>query len=370
VNVPPLELRSSYLALKPKIDAAVLKALDSGTYIGGTAVTEFERAFAEFCGAQHCVGLANGLDALHLALRALGVGPGDRVILASNSYIATVLAVSMAGAEPVFVEPDAATFTLDPSLLETAIDSRTRAVIPTHLFGHPADLDPILSICRKHALYLVEDAAQAHGASYKGQPIGSHGDIVCWSFYPTKNLGAAGDAGAITTNNKDLADLIRSLGNYGSRERYISDLKGVNSRLDPLQAAILNVKLTRLKAWNDRRAQIADRYRSALAECDTTLPISRPWAEHVWHQFVIRTDRRNDLQAGLAARGVGTLIHYPVPPHLQHAYADLGLPAGTFPIAERIARESLSLPIWPELDDERVDFVIDAVRAELRKLSA
>jgi dTDP-4-amino-4,6-dideoxygalactose transaminase len=361
--VPFLDLRAAYLELKPEIDAAVARVLDSGWYILGEEVDAFEAEFAAYCEANHCVGVANGLDALILSLRALAIGPGDEVIVPSNTYIATWLAVSTVGATPVPVEPDPATFNIDPARIEAAITERTRAIIPVHLYGQPADLDPILEIARRRGLFVVEDAAQAQGARYKGQRIGAHGDVVCWSFYPGKNLGAMGDGGAVTTDRADLADRIRMLRNYGSREKYVNDIKGVNSRLDPLQAAILRVKLARLDEWNERRRDIARAYGDALGGAGLTLPRTPDWAEPAWHLYVVRSPERESLRARLGAAGVGTLIHYPIPPHMQEAYRELGYARDDLPWARRLADEALSLPIGPHMRQEDVALVAKVLRA-------
>lgn len=347
--IPFLDLKAAYEELQPEIDRAVQRVLGSGFYIRGPEVSAFEERFASYCGADHCVGVASGLDALQLALNALGVGRGDEVIVASNSYIATVLAVTLCGATPIFVEPDPATFNLDPGLVEAAISDRTKAILPTHLYGQPADLDRFLDIARRHGLKLVEDAAQAHGARYKGRRVGSHGDAVAWSFYPTKNLGAMGDAGAVTTNDPETARRIRLLGNYGSERRYYNEVKGLNSRLDPLQAAILAVKLDRLDEWNDRRRAIAELYTNALKDTAIRAPAVPDWAEPAWHLYVVRTKDRDTLAGRLDEAGVSSLIHYPLPPHLQKAYAELNLPEGSFPIAEELARSVLSIPIGPHM---------------------
>ena len=357
-----LDLHSAYAELKPEIDDAVARVLGSGWYIGGPEVGGFEQAFATYCGAAHCIGVANGLDALHLTLRAMDVGAGDEVILASDGFIATVLAVSLTGATPVLVEPDPATHNLDPQRVEAAITPRTRVLLPTHLYGQPADLDPLLDLARRYGLRLVEDGAQAHGARYRGRRLGAHGDAVTWSFYPSKNLGAMGDAGAVTTNDPELAERIRTLGNYGSHQRYVNEVKGLNSRLDPVQAAVLSVKLRHLDSWNARRAAIAAGYRQELAASNVELPVVPAWAEPVWHLFVVQSDARDDLQERLGEMGVQTLIHYPVPPHRQRAYAELGLAAGSLPIAERLAERLLSLPIGPHMSDAQVGRVIEAVR--------
>lgn len=360
--IPFLDLRAAYLELKEEIDAVVARVMDSGWYILGTEVEAFETEWAEYCNARHCVGVGNGLDALHLTLRAMDVGPGDEVIVPSNTYIATWLAVSQCGATPVPVEPVEATCNLDPGRIEAAITPRTKVILPVHLYGQPADLDPILSIARQHGLRVLEDAAQAHGARYKGQRIGSHGDAVAWSFYPGKNLGALGDGGAVTTNDPELAQRIRLLHNYGSRVKYVNEVRGFNSRLDPLQAAVLRVKLKHLDAWNTRRAAVAEGYLEQLAGLDLVLPVVPDWADPAWHLFVVRHARRDDLVWHLGEQGVGTLIHYPIPPHRQQAYEDLDLVPGSLPLAERMAAEVLSLPLGPHLGSVDVTAVIDAVR--------
>ena len=361
--IPFLDLGAAYRELQPGIDAAVSRVLASGYYILGPEVEAFEADYAAYCDAAHCIGLANGLDALHLALRALDVGPGDEVIVPSNTYIATWLAVSQCGAVPVPVEPDPATHNLDPTRIEAAITPRTKVILPVHLYGQPADLDPILAIARKHGLRVLEDAAQAHGARYKGQRIGGHGDAVAWSFYPGKNLGALGDGGAVTTNDPEVADRLRVLRNYGSRVKYVNEVQGYNSRLDPLQAAVLRVKLQHLDAWNARRAAIARQYLEGLAGSDLVLPHVPDGAEPVWHLFVVRHPQRDALQARLAEVGIGTLIHYPIPPHRQEAYAADGFAPDAFPIASRMADEVLSLPMGPQLQMDDVARVIEAVRA-------
>jgi len=365
MSIPFLDLGAAYRELKPEIDAAVARVLDSGWFILGPEVAAFEAEWAAYCEARHAVGVANGLDALILALRALDIGPGDEVIVPSNTYVATWLAVSAVGASPVPVEPDPATHTIDPALILAALTARTRAILPVHLYGCPADMDPILEIAREHGLKVVEDGAQSHGARYKGRRIGAHGDVVCWSFYPGKNLGALGDGGAVTTDDQALAQRIRTLGNYGSKQKYVNIEKGVNSRLDPLQAAILRVKLDYLDEWNDRRRAAAAFYGEALAGSGLGLPHAPSWAEHVWHLYVVRTPERAELQARLADAGVGTLIHYPIPPHQQEAYCDLAprlLPA---PLAETLAREVLSLPIGPHLDTTQRQGVAEALRHAL-----
>lgn len=363
MNVPFLDLGAAYSELKSEIEAAVLASLRSGWYIGGQEVEAFEREFAAYTETRNCVGIANGLDALHLALRAMDIGAGHEVIVPSNTYIATWLAVSQCGAVPVPVEPLESTFNINPSLIEAAITARTRAIIPVHLYGQPADLDPILALARRHRLRVLEDAAQAHGARYKGRRIGGQGDAVAWSFYPSKNLSALGDAGAVTTNDPDIADRIRVLRNYGSRVKYVNEVQGYNSRLDPVQAAALRVKLKVLDVWNARREKIAACYTAALAGSGLVLPAVPSWAEPVWHLYVVKTLRRDAVQKTLGEAGVGTLIHYPIPPHLQQAYAEAGHVKGRFPIAERLANQVLSLPIGPQLNDAALAASIAAINA-------
>jgi dTDP-4-amino-4,6-dideoxygalactose transaminase len=361
IAIPFLDLSAAYKELQAELEPAILASLRSGWYIGGDSVEQFEREFAAYTGAHHCVGLANGLDALHLALRAMDIGPGDEVIVPSNTYIATWLAVSQCGAVPVPVEPVAGTFNIDPSRILAAITARTKCIIPVHLYGQPADLDPILALAREHGLKVLEDAAQCHGARYKGRRIGSHGDVVSWSFYPGKNLGALGDSGAVTTNDPQLAERIAVLRNYGSRQKYVNDELGYNSRLDPVQAVALSVKLKVLDGWNARRAALAARYTQALASTGLGLPVVPEWAEPVWHLYTVQSANRDALQKQLAEAGIGTVIHYPIPPHLQQAYASFGMKAGQFPLAEQIARQTLSLPIGPQLSTEQQDVVIETL---------
>jgi dTDP-4-amino-4,6-dideoxygalactose transaminase len=361
LKIPFLDLRASYAELQADIDAAVARVLNSGWYILGDEVDAFEREYADYCTVEHCVGVANGLDALHLGLLALGVGPDDEVIVPSNTYIATWLAVSHCGARPVPVEPEEATFNIDPRRIEAAITAKTKVILPVHLYGQAADMDPIIEVARKHGLKVLEDAAQAHGAAYFGQRIGGHGDLVAWSFYPGKNLGAFGDGGAVTTNDPELAEKVRLLRNYGSKVKYVNELPGFNSRLDPLQAAVLRVKLRHLDSWNARRASIAELYRSRLHGASVVLPVVPTWSSPVWHLFVVLHPRRDFLQQCLQERGIGTLIHYPIPPHAQRAYANLSFGQGAFPLAERLAEQCLSLPIGPHLLAEQADAVVDAI---------
>lgn len=363
MNIPFLDLGAAYRELQTDIDAAVARSLASGYYIGGPEVEAFEGEFANYCGAAHAVGVANGLDALHLSLRAMDVGPGDEVIVPSNTYIATWLAVSQCGASPVPVEPDAHTYNIDPTRIEAAITPRTKVILSVHLYGQPADMDPILAIARKHGLRVLEDGAQAHGARYKGQRLGAHGDAVAWSFYPGKNLGAMGDGGAVTTNDEQLADRIRVLRNYGSRVKYVNEVQGYNSRLDPLQASILRVKLEHLDEWNARRSAIAACYQQDLVACGLILPHVPNWATPVWHLYVVQHPQRDALHKALADGGIGSLIHYPIAPHLQQAYAAEGFEPGQFPLAEKIADQCLSLPIGPSMGTGDVHKVVQAVNA-------
>ena len=357
--VPFLDVRRGYDGLKDEIDAAVGRVLASGQYIGGPEVAAFEAAFADYSETAHAVGVGNGLDAIRLVLMAQGIGPGDDVLVPSNTFVATWLAVSQVGANPVPVEPDPATHNIDADGVAEAMTGNTRAVIAVHLYGCPAPIDAIVELARARDLLVIEDAAQAHGARLNGRRIGGASHAATWSFYPGKNLGAFGDGGAVTTNDPVLADRIRLLGNYGSKERYVHVAPGLNSRLDPIQAAILGVKLAHLDAWNERRREIAARYARGLANSGLTLPETPGGAEPVHHLYVVRTPQRAALQGWLADQGVETLIHYPCPPHKQAAYAS----GADLPIAEDLADEVLSLPIGPHMRDDEVTRVIDAVNA-------
>lgn len=361
MRVPFLDLKGPYKELREEMDAVWHRVMESGWYILGNEVEAFEEEFARYCGTRHCIGVGNGLDALHLILRGMDIGPGDEVIVPANTYIATWLAVTYAGATPVPVEPDAETCNIDPRCIEAAITSKTRAIIPVHLYGQPADMDPIREIAARYRLKVVEDAAQSHGARYRGLRAGGLGDAAGFSFYPGKNLGAFGDGGAVTTNDDDLAGRIRLLRNYGSREKYRHESAGFNSRLDELQAALLRVKLKRLDEWNGRRTRVASQYLAELSGADCVLPSVPAWAEPVWHLFVIRSRDRDMLRKRLESEGVGTLVHYPIPPHLQDAYATLGFHVGAFPITERMASEVLSLPIGPHMVDDDIMLVVKAV---------
>jgi len=330
-------------------------------YIEGVEDDGFEKAFAGYCGTKYCVGVGNGLDALMLALKALGIGEGDEVIVPSNTYIATALAVTYVGADPVFVEPDIRTFNINPNLIEDAITEKTKAIMPVHLYGQPCDMDPIMAVARKHDLKVVEDCAQAHGATYKGQRVGTFGDAAGFSFYPGKNLGALGDAGATVTNNKELADKIRALGNYGSDYKYHHIYKGNNSRLDELQAAFLAAKLPHLDRMNEERRRIAKMYTEGIDNPRVTVPYILPDCVPVWHVYGIRCAERDALEKHLNERGIGTNKHYPIPMHLQECYRDLSIPRGALPIAEEISATELSIPMYYGMTDAEVKYVIAAI---------
>jgi dTDP-4-amino-4,6-dideoxygalactose transaminase len=363
MKVPFLELRPGYDELRAEFDAAYHRVMDSGWYLLGNELEEFEAEFATYCGTKYCIGVGNGLDALHLILKAYGIGSGDEVIVPSNTYIATWLAVSYAGASPVPVEPNSETFNMEADAIEAAVNSRTKAVMPVHLYGQPANMEGVVRVARKYGLKVIEDNAQAHGARYLGRRTGSLGDAAAISFYPGKNLGAFADAGAVTTNDDQLADRIRALRNYGSIKKYHNDFQGYNSRMDEMQAAFLRIKLRKLDEWNARRCTVAARYLSELDEIPRLkLPIVVEGVEPVWHIFALRHPRRDELQASLAKVGIGTLIHYPIPPHLSGAYAKSGWKPGDFPIAEEIAKTELSLPMGPHLAPERQHAAIQAIR--------
>lgn len=357
-----LDLKAPYIEIKAELDDAIARVVGSGWFIGGEEITKFEESYAQYCDAKWAVGVANGLDALHLALRAMDVGPGDEVIVPSNTYIATWLAVSQCGATPVPVEPDPRTYNIDVRLIEGAITSKTKVILPVHLYGQPADMDPILALARKYGLRVLEDGAQAHGARYRGRRLGAHGDAVAWSFYPGKNLGAMGDGGAITTNDETIADRVRVLRNYGSRVKYVNEIQGYNSRLDPLQAAILNVKLKYLDDWNIRRGAIAAMYQENLENSQITIPYVPEWAQPAWHLYVVQHSARDLLQKHLRDAGVETLIHYPIPPHQQAAYEKEGMKNRSFPLAEQMAGRVLSLPLGPHLSLDQANNVVRSVR--------
>lgn len=366
--VPQMDPGAAYRALKPEIDEAVARVLASGWYILGREVERFERDFAAAIGTTHGIGVASGTDALVLALRGLGVGPGDKVATVSHTAVATVAAIELAGAEPVLVDIEPDYFTLDPASLDRAFAeySGIRAVIAVHLYGQAADLPAIAALSRRHGAFLIEDCAQCHGATLDGRVLGSLGDAACFSFYPTKNLGALGDGGLVATKDAAVAERIRALREYGWRQRYVSDVPGLNSRLDEIQAAILSARLPHLAAENARRREIAAAYDRGLAAIGLALPGTRPGAVHVRHQYVVRHPERDAFRASLKAAGIGSNVHYPVPVHLQPAYAGrVALAPGRLPVTEEAAREVLSLPMYPQLDDTQVERAIAAVRSAL-----
>jgi dTDP-4-amino-4,6-dideoxygalactose transaminase len=355
--IPLVDLKAQYRGIKDEIDRAIANVLESGQFILGNEVAAFEQDFAAYCGAAHCVGLNSGTSALHLALLAAGVGPGDEVITVPFTFVATVAAIHYTGATPVFVDIDPVSYTMDPCILERAITARTRAIVPVHLYGQPADMDPILEIAQRHGKIVLEDAAQAHGAEYKSRRVGSLGEIGCFSFYPGKNLGAYGEGGAIITNNPEYAGSIRALRDWGQSRRYYHDLRGFNYRMEAMQGAILRVKLRHLERWTHARRHKAILYHAALADAGIGLPAEMPYARHVYHVFAIRTSNRDSMMQSLADAGVQAGIHYPIPLHLQPAYADSRYKAGDFSISEQIAKEVLSLPMFPEMTKEQIDTV-------------
>jgi dTDP-4-amino-4,6-dideoxygalactose transaminase len=363
--IPVFDLKDQYNAMKDEIGEAVARVLESGWFILGQEVEAFEEEFAAYCGLSHGVGVGSGTEALHLALLACGVGVGDEVITVSHTAVATVAAIELTGARPVFVDIDPASYTIVPDQLESRITARTRAIVPVHLYGQTADLDPILEIAQRHDLTVVEDCAQAHGAEYKGRRAGSFGRLACFSFYPTKNLGAYGDGGMVVTDDRALAQKVRLLRQYGWEKRYISSLRGLNSRLDEIQAAILRVKLRHLDEWNKARRARARLYDELLAGSGVTTPAEMGYGRHVYHLYVIRCPHRayrDELKSYLAEHGVGTGVHYPVPIHLQEAYRDLGYRPGDFPVTEACADDALSLPIYPDLREDEVREISELVK--------
>jgi len=362
MKIPFLDFNSIHQVISLDLKMAASSVIQSGWFINGAEVTAFESAWANFLGTDICIGVNSGLDALELSLRAAGIGEGDEVIVPSNTYIATALAATHVGAKPVFVEPVPSTYLIDVDRIEDAISARTKAIIPVHLYGQAADMHSIMTLADKHGLFVVEDNAQAHGATWGGQRTGSFGHANATSFYPGKNLGALGDAGAVTTNDSQLARQIKMLRNYGSEIKYHNEIIGYNKRLDEIQAAFLSVKLKHLEAWTSSRQAIAEKYLEGLEGVgDLVLPVTQANATHVFHLFVVRTNCRDELAAYLKGQGIGTLIHYPIPPHLQPCYADLGHVRGDFPIAEELAETVLSLPIWPGMSQGQIDLVIDSV---------
>ena len=357
----------SFLPMEKELDKEIRSAFERvytrSWYIEGVEDQKFEKAFAEFCSSKYCVGVGNGLDALMLALKAIGVGVGDEVIVPSNTYIATALAVTYVGATPKFVEPDVRTFNINPVKIESAITEKTRAIMPVHLYGQPCDMDLIMEIAKKYHLYIIEDCAQAHGAKYKGKVIGSFGDAAGFSFYPGKNLGALGDAGATVTNNETIAKAVRALGNYGSDYKYHHIYLGNNSRLDEIQAAFLSVKLPHLDRMNQERRKIAEKYLTGINNPYVELPYVPEYANPVWHIFAVRSNSRDELEKYLNDNGIGTNKHYPIPMHLQECYRNLGYKEGDFPIAEEISRTELSLPMYYGMSDEEVEYVINKINS-------
>jgi dTDP-4-amino-4,6-dideoxygalactose transaminase len=362
IKVPYLDLKAQYHSIKPEIDAAISRVLESCQFVLGPEVAGFEQEFAAYCGATECIAMNSGTSALHLALLAAGVGPGDEVITVPFTFVASVSAVTYAGARPVLVDIDPRSFTMDPSAIEAAITPRTKAILPVHLYGQSADMDPIMEIARRNGLVVIEDAAQAHGAKYKGRPVGSIGDMACFSFYPGKNLGAYGEGGAVTTSNAEYARTMRMLRDWGQDRKYHHVLRGFNYRMEGFQGAILRVKLRHLEAWTEARRAVVNLYNDLLADSGLETPTEMPWARHVYHVYTLRTEDRDGLQASLQAEGIQTGIHYPVPAHLQPAYADLGYGRGAFPQSEAASQQVLSLPLYPELSSQSVAGVAGAVK--------
>jgi dTDP-4-amino-4,6-dideoxygalactose transaminase len=362
MEIPFVDLRAQYRRIQDEVDPAVLAVMQRGDFILGGAVAEFEREFAEYCGVKYCVGVDSGYSALELIVRAYEIGPGDEVITAANTFIATTLAISNAGATPVLVDCDPETYNIDAAKIEAAITPRTRAIMPVHLYGQMADMDAIRAIARKHNLLVFEDAAQAAGARYKGRMAGSLGDAAGFSFYPGKNLGAYGDGGAVTTNDAAIAEKIRLLRNIGQKVKYYHEVKGFNNRLDTMQAAVLRVKLPHLDGWNAERRHAAATYADMLDGLPLVTPTTAGYAEHIFHLYVVRVSDRESLMEYLKERGIATGLHYPIPIHLQPAYAELGYGRGDFPVTEAYAETIVSLPIFPELDDDKVAYVAGAIR--------
>jgi dTDP-4-amino-4,6-dideoxygalactose transaminase len=362
VRVPYLDLKAQYQSIKPEIDAAIARVLESGQFVLGPEVAAFEQEFATYCGAAECIALNSGTSALHLALLAAGVRPGDEVITVPFTFVASVAAVIYAGARPVLVDIDPRSFNMDPAAIEAAITPRTKAILPVHLYGQPADMAPIMEVAQRHGLVVIEDAAQAHGARYKGRPVGTIGDMACFSFYPGKNLGAYGEAGAVTTSNPEYANAIRLLRDWGQDRKYHHLLRGFNYRMEGLQGAILRVKLRHLDQWTEARRAVVQQYNELLVDSGVETPAEMPWARHVYHVYTLRVEDRNGLHAALQADGIQTGIHYPVPAHLQPAYADLGYGRGAFPRSEKAAEQVLSLPLYPELSSQAVADVAGAVK--------
>jgi len=362
VKVPYLDLKAQYQSIKPEVDAAIARVLDSCQFVLGPEVAAFEQEFATYCGTSECIALNSGTSALHLALLAAGVGPGDEVITVPFTFVASVAAVCYTRARPILVDIDPHSFTMDPAAIEAAITPRTKAILPVHLYGQAADMDPIMEVARRHGIAVIEDAAQAHGAKYKGRPVGSIGDIACFSFYPGKNLGAYGEGGAVTTNNAQHAGTVRMLRDWGQDRKYHHILRGYNYRMEGFQGAILRVKLRHLERWTEARRAVVNQYNQQLENAGVERPVEMPWGRHVYHVYTLRTDDRDGMQASLQAEGIQTGIHYPVPVHLQPAYADLGYGRGAFPHSEAASAQVLSLPLYPELSSQAVAEVAGAVK--------
>ncbi len=361
-SIPLVDLRAQYAAIQPAIDAAIQEVISTTSFVMGPAVRRFEEAFASFCGVEQCVGVSNGTAALELALRALDVAPGDEVITASHTFIATAEAISNVGAKPVFVDIDPDTYTMDAVAAAAAITPATRVLLPVHIYGQPANMTAMNQLAEAHGLAVIEDAAQAHGATWQGAAAGNLATVACFSFYPGKNLGAYGDAGAVTTNDESIAERVRLLRNHGRRSKYIHDIVGTNERIDTLQAAILDAKLPYLAGWTAARQRLAARYNQLLADCEVVLPVVANEATSAWHLYVIRTPQRDALLTYLKAHGVEAGIHYPVPLHLQPAYAHLGYQQGDFPVTEAVADSCLSLPLYPEMTDSQQGYVVEQIR--------
>jgi dTDP-4-amino-4,6-dideoxygalactose transaminase len=362
MQIPFVDLRVQYETIVNEVNDGIKRVLQKTNFILGEEVELFEHEFARFCGVKYCIGVASGTDALHLALRACGIGPGDEVITACNTFVATVLAISYVGAIPVLIDADLESYNINVTDIEQAITERTKVILPVHLYGQPANMYPILELAREYNLKVIEDASQAHGAEYDGKRCGTMGDVACFSFYPGKNLGGYGDGGAVVTNDSEIAEKVSLLRNYGQKVKYYHELKGFNSRLDTLQAAVLCVKLKYLDSWNELRRKHANSYNNLLRGIDCITPVEMDYAKHVYHIYAIRVKKRDDLKKYLAGRNISTGIHYPIPIHLQEAYKDLGHKKGDFPVAERQATDILSLPMYPELGEEQIEFIANEVK--------
>lgn len=364
--IPMNDLALEYASIKNEIDATIEGVLKSGWYILGENVKLFEKEFADYCGAKFAVGVGNGLEALQLAMLAYGIGEGDEVITVANTAVATVLAISLNGAIPVFVDIDSETYEMDVTQIEKKITRRTKALLPVHLFGHPVDMRPLMEIAAKHNLLVIEDACQAHGTEYKTKKVGTFGDVGCFSFYPTKNLGACGDGGMVITNNEEIFEKVLVLRNYGQKTRYLHEVNGINSRLDEIQAALLRVKLKYLDDWNEKRRKIASWYNELLSTTNVVCPKEKEYAKHNYHLYVIRSEKRDKIHDFLAAKGITSLIHYPIPIHLQKPYAYLGILLGALPNTEKASNEILSLPIFPELRYNQIEEVVNSIKLSFR----